>query len=99
MQGGATPIVARRQDDVNEASALIDGWIEPDPRRRGIADARIREYCVHVWAIVGYVQGVDGDVEHVAKAYEIPVDAVRATQASYERHPQVIEARMDANRA
>ena len=92
-------MVAQGRDEAAEASALIAAWIEPDPHRRGAANVRVRDYYVHVWAIIGYLQGVDGDVERVARAYAMPVEAVLAAQAYYERHPEVIEARMDANRA
>lgn len=90
-------MVAQGRDET--AGARIDAWSEPDPYRSGPADVRLREYAIHVWAIIGYLQGVDGDVEHVARAYDVPVEAVRAAQAYYDRHPEVIEARMDASRA
>ena len=92
-------MVAHDRDGTAEASALIDAWIEPDPYRSGAGNVRLREFGVHVWAIIGYLQGYDGDMEHVARAFDIPVEAVRAAQAYYDRHPEVIEARMDANRA
>ena len=91
-------MVAQNRDETAEASALIKAWIEPDPYRSGAGDVRLREYGVHVWAIVGYLQGVDGDIEHVARAYDVPVDAVRAAQAYYARHTVIIDDRMAANR-
>ena len=91
-------MVAQGQDEAAEARSLIDAWIELDPHRPGAGDVRLREYGVHVWAIVGYLQGVDGDIEHVARAYDIPVDAVRAAQAYYDKYAAIIEDRMAANR-
>ena len=92
-------MVAQGRDETTEASALIDAWIELDPRRRGAANVRIREYCVHVWALIGHMPSETWDAEEVAHAYDIPVDAARAAHAYYARHATVIEARIDANRA
>ncbi len=91
-------MVAQGRDEAAEASALIDEWIEPDPYRSGAADVRIREYGVHVWALIGYMPSATWDAEEVARAYDIPVDAARAAHAYYARHTAVIEARIDANR-
>ncbi len=92
-------MVTQRQDETAEASALIEAWIEPDPTHPGAGDVRLREYGIHVWAIVGYLQGYNDNVERVARAYDIPVDAVRAAQASYARYADFIDDRMAANRA
>ena len=90
-------MVVQGRDEAAEASALIDAWIEPDPYRSGAADVRIREYGVHIWALIGHLLGVDGDVDQVAQDYVIPVDAVRAAQAFYARHTTIIDARIAAN--
>lgn len=91
-------MVAQDRDEAAETDALIEAWIEPNPYRSGAADVRLKEYGVSVWAIVGYLQGVGGDAERVARAYDVPVAAVRAAQAYYARHSAVIDARMAANR-
>ena len=90
-------MVAQGRDEAVEASALIDAWIEPDPYRSGKAEARVREYGVHVWALIGHMPIATWDAEEVARAYAIPIDAARAAHAYYARHAAVIEARIEAN--
>ena len=92
-------MAVRGRDEAAEASALIDAWIEPDPYRAGEANARIREYGVHVWALIGHLWGMGGDVDQVAQDYDVPVDAVRAARAFYARHSTIIDARIAANTA
>ncbi len=92
-------MVAQQRDETDEASALIEKWIERDPSHPQIGDARLKEYGVHVWAIIGYLQGARGDMEHVADDFDVPVDAVRAAQAYYDRYAAFIEDRMAANEA
>lgn len=92
-------MVAQGRDEAAEASALIDAWIESDPYRPGEADVRLREYGVHVWALIGHLLGMNGDVDQVARDYVIPVDAVRAARAFYARHTTIIDARIAANAA
>ncbi|MBI4492716.1 MAG: hypothetical protein HY690_08005 [Chloroflexi bacterium] len=36
---------------------LIRRYITPNPYRPGVADARVSEHCVPVWAIVGHLEG------------------------------------------
>ena len=90
-------MVAQGRDEIAEASALIDAWIEPDPHRSGAANARARDYCIHVWALIGHMPSAAWDAEEVARAYDIPVDAARAAHAYYTQHTAVIEARIHAN--
>lgn len=75
---------------------LIDRFIESDPAG-GCADARVIGYAVPVWALVGYWQVNDHDIDLVARDYELPREAVQAALAFYERHRDVIDARMQAN--
>ena len=79
--------------------ALIEKWIEPDPHKSGAAELRLKEYAIHVWALVGHLQGVKGDVAKVAKAYDIPIEAVQAVAAYYESHREVIDDRIAASSA
>ena len=76
---------------------LIRQYIEPNPHRPGAADARLRKYGVSVWALIDYLKGVCGDVSGTAVAYDVPVEAVEAARADYERHREVIDARIAAN--
>ena len=76
---------------------LIERWIEPSPYRPCADEARLREYGVAVWALVGYFQAV-GDLHRVAEDYDLPVEAVQAALAYFERHRPAIAARIAANR-
>lgn len=75
---------------------LIDQFIQIDAAG-GCADARVMNYGVPVWALVGYWQVNGRDIDVVAKDYELPREAVQAAMAFYERHREVIDARMLAN--
>ena len=77
----------------------VDRWIEPHPWKQGAAGARLRDSKVAVWAIVGYLQMVDGDVERTVRDYRIPGEVVEAVLAHYRRHREAIDARLAANLA
>jgi uncharacterized protein (DUF433 family) len=79
-----------------EAIALIERHIEQDPSRPGPADARIIQYGVPVWTLVGSVQAADGEAEPVSRDYQIPVEAVEAAIVYYLRHKAAIDARLAA---
>ena len=83
--------------DDGEAEALIRRWLAPDPHRP--SEMILPEFGVSVWAVVGYARGVDDDVAEVARAYDLPPDAVRAALAYYRRHPLQIDAHLAANAA
>lgn len=85
------------QAEGEETQALIARWITPSPHRP--SEMVLAEYGVTVWALVGYARGVDQDVAEVARAYELPPDAVRAALAYYRRHPLQIDAKLAANAA
>lgn len=78
--------------------ALIEHYIEQNPHRPGLDEARLIGYGVAVWALVGYLSGASGDVQRVADDYDIPVEAVEAAIAYYHEHQIVIDARRAANR-
>ena len=78
---------------------LIDEYIELDPDRPVLSEARLARYGVPVWALVGYLEAVDGNETCVAEAYEVPVDAVRAAIAYYRLQKPLIDARLAANAA
>lgn len=85
--------------DALAADPLFGRHIEPDPYKPGAANARLRDSGVHVWALVGYLGMVEGDVERVAADYELPLDAVQAALAYYDRFRAAIDARLAANAA
>ena len=83
--------------DERTDQALIARWIEAQPER--LDEVRLAKYGIEVWAVVGYARGTDGDLAEVARAYELPIDAVRAALAYYRRHPLPIDARLEKNAA
>lgn len=76
---------------------LIARWIEPHPRKRGVEEARLKEFAIAVWALIGALRMYDGDVTQVARGYRIPPEAVEAAQAYYRHHRCAIDARLAAN--
>jgi uncharacterized protein (DUF433 family) len=76
---------------------FIERYIETNPHHPGAADVRLREYCVPVWALVGYWKAAEGDVGRVAADYRLPREAVEAAIAYYERNRTIIDARIAGN--
>ncbi len=76
---------------------LIDRWIEHNPHYPGKADARLRDYGVPVWALIGHARAVSGDSAQVARDYDLPLEPVEAAFAFYERHQAIIDDRIEAN--
>ena len=76
---------------------LIHKYIEPNPNRPGLDEARLRDYGVAVWAIVGYWLGYNGDIDRVAREYAVPRAAVEAAVQYYRQHKPLIDARIQAN--
>ena len=76
---------------------LITRYIELNPQRPGIDRARLKDYGVSVWALIGYLkQATGGDIARVAADYDVPIEAVEAALAYYRRHPAAIDARIAA---
>ena len=82
-----------------DARALIKRYVEPNPHRPGVEDARLVHYGVPVWALVGHYHAVGRDAAQVAEDYELPRAAVDAALAYYSKHKAVIDARIAANAA
>ncbi len=78
---------------------LITRWIEPHPWRGDVAEARLKEFGISVWALIGYLCMVDEDPARVASDYRIPEEAVTAAVAYYQQHQAAIDARLAANAA
>jgi len=78
---------------------LIERYIEPNPHKPWASEAWLIDYGVPVWALIGYLNGVDGDVADAAKAYHVPKEAIEAAVAFYGRHQCVIDARLEENAA
>jgi uncharacterized protein (DUF433 family) len=77
-----------------EADALIARYIRQDPVRRGRDRARTGtdNGMVSVWIVVSYLKAAD--VAEVARAYDVPEDAILAAIAYYRRHRDLIDARL-----
>ena len=80
---------------------LIEKYIDLDTDRYpgGRADARLREYGVPVWALIGQLQAIGNDPDQLATDYELPREAVEAALAYYRRNKQYIDARIALNAA
>jgi uncharacterized protein (DUF433 family) len=76
---------------------LIHNYSEPNLNRPGPDEARLRDYGVAVWAIVGYWLGYLGDTDRVAREYVVPREAVEAALEYYRQHKSLIDARTQAN--
>lgn len=81
------------------ADALIDAYVQADPRRPEPGEARLTAYGYPVWIVIDALAAVDQDVDRVARDYELPADAVRAAVAFYRRHREAIDAQARANAA
>lgn len=84
-----------------DEQSLIERYIDLDTGRYpgGKADARLRDYGVSVWAVIGYLRVVGHDVDRVAQDYAIPREAVEAALAYYRRYQSLIDARLLLNTA
>ena len=76
---------------------LVARYVELDPNRPSLDEARLVGSGVNVWAIVGYLRVTNGDVQQTAHDYDVPEEAVEAALAYYRRHRSRIDARIAAN--
>ncbi|MDQ2785055.1 MAG: hypothetical protein M3Y58_08640 [Chloroflexota bacterium] len=83
----------------SRSDALVVAYIEQNPDRPGKDEARLKPYGVSVWAIIGYWQASKGDNRETAAGYDVPIEAVEAAVAYYERYKIIIDNRLDANLA
>ncbi len=95
--GTTDPRVLDRYGDLDEevAEALIARYIKQDRNRRGRPEAWIDggQGGPQVWVIINYLRGGFG-VADAAHDYDLPKDAVRAAVAYYERHRDLIDAKL-----
>lgn len=80
-------------------AALIDRWVESDCARPGHAYARLAEYGIHIWALIGHLPAAKGEPAQVARDYHIPIEAMEAALAYYHQHRAAIDAKLEANAA
>ena len=74
------------------AEALIAKYIEQDPNRSGRHNSRLPDFGVAVWALIGYLRGAT--IAETADAYGIPEEAMLAAVAYYQRHRDLIDAKL-----
>ena len=80
-------------------AADFAAYVEPNPHRPGAANAWLVGYGVPVWALVGYLDVVNGDIRRIARDYDVPVEAVEAAMLYYQQHKTAIDERIAANAA
>ena len=98
MHGGRAEYGEKRM--LTDEDRLITQYIELNPYHPGPDEAWIVGHGVPVWAIIGAIHAADtaeSIVRQTAQEYQLPVDAVRAAMAYYQRHLDVINARIVAN--
>lgn len=78
-------------------AALIERHIADDPYHPGPGDVRLTDSWISVWAVIGHLPSVDGDVAQAAADYEITPEAMQAAIAYYRRNAAAIDARLAAN--
>jgi uncharacterized protein (DUF433 family) len=74
--------------------AVATTYIEPHPRKRDPAEARLVPSGTPVWSLIGYLIGVDWDRERAARDYDLPIAAVDAAIAYYHAHEADLNPRI-----
>lgn len=82
-----------------ETATLIEHWIDANPAGRGVANARLRQFGVPVWALIGDLPLVGSDPGQLATLHAVPPAAVEAALAFYAQHRAEVDARLAANDA
>lgn len=81
-----------------DVDTLIARWIEPHPKNPGKAEARLKHYYVPVRALIGDWPLANGDPAALASAYAVPIEAVEAALAYYQRYRSAIDDRLAVER-
>jgi uncharacterized protein (DUF433 family) len=90
---------SQRPSDLDEQQ-LIEKHIDLNYERfGGRADARLKESGVSIWAIVAYLGVYDGDVDEVARIYDLSPEEMDAALAYYRRNKKYVDARVLLNEA
>ena len=76
---------------------LIRQYLKFNPHKPGFDEAWLKDEGVPVWALIGYLQAAEGDIDRVAKDHEVPPEAVVAAIELYKLHRVVIDNRIAAN--
>lgn len=78
--------------------AAFARYIEENPYKPGVANARLVEFGMAIWAFAGPLEADGNDPERVANDYELSREQVEAAIAYYQHHRDVIDDRRAANR-
>ena len=91
---------SERNKPIEGADALIERHIALDPfKGQARSEAILKDYGVHVWAIIGHMRMMSEDVTTTAQSYEVSEEAVEAAVAWYQRYDREIDDRLRANRS
>jgi uncharacterized protein (DUF433 family) len=82
-----------------EPDATYARYIEENPFKPGVANARLVESGMAIWAFAGALEAARNDPECIARDYELSREQVDAAIAYYQRHKEVIDDRRVANRS
>lgn len=73
-------------------------YIEENPFRPGLANARFMESGMAIWAFAGALEAANNDVDRLARDYELSHEQVEAAIAFSQRYKEIIDDRRAANR-
>jgi uncharacterized protein (DUF433 family) len=76
---------------------LIHEYVVPDPSQLGPVEVRLKDFGIHVWAIVGDLRAYGFDIKRVAEVHGLPPEYVRAALAYYRQHADIIDGRLREN--
>lgn len=83
---------------IESADALIEQYIEPNRNKPGKAFARLKDYGISVWALIGWLEHDFSNANQVASDYAIPREAMDAAIAYYQQNKAYIDAFLLLNR-
>ena len=72
-------------------------YIEENPFKPGIANARLVESGMAIWAFAGALEAAENDSVRLAHDYELSPEQVEAAIAYYQRYKEIIDDRRVAN--
>ena len=87
----------------DDEDGLIARYVEPNPHKPGVEEAwvvghednGVPSYTIPIWALIGhYLYHLPRNVDDVARAYDVPAEAVEAAVAYYRRHQCAVDTRL-----
>lgn len=73
-------------------------YIEENPFKPGLANARLVESGMAIWAFAGALEAAGNDAARIAHDYELSPEQVAAAIAYYQRYKEIVDDRRTANR-